>query len=197
MMFDYHDHENSTSLQLAQFQSIVELDENQFMKATPFNRCIYINEDINNENILYHQSIPSLYPISVTHTQEYSLLNNIIQSNNDSDEFSFNPKEWLIVDSTSRRLRAPRQNEFLYLLLERSWYSPYLTWLNKNEGLFKIHDPERVAKLWSKVKNRKTNGIMNYDTFARGLRFYYKSGSMIKTHKKHTFRFKIPLNSIF
>ncbi|CAF4825108.1 unnamed protein product, partial [Rotaria sp. Silwood2] len=100
-----------------------------------------------------------------------------MQPNDDSNEFSVNPKEWLIIDPTSRRRRAPRQNEFLYLLLDRPYYSSYLTWLNKNEGLFKIHAPEQVAKLWSKVKNRKTNGTMNYDKFARGLRFYYKSGS--------------------
>ncbi|CAF0990015.1 unnamed protein product [Rotaria sordida] len=175
---------------------IVETEENQLTKATSFNTCIYINEDIKNDNIPNHTSLSCLCPISIINIQDYSLLNNIMQSNDDLNECSFNPREWLIIDSISRRPRPPRQNEFLYLLLERPYYSSYLTWLNKNEGLFKIHDPERVAKLWSKVKNRKTNGIMNYAKFARGLRFYYKTGSMIKTHKKHTFRFKIPINNI-
>ncbi|CAF2346183.1 unnamed protein product [Rotaria sp. Silwood2] len=195
-MINYHDNTNSTWLQCAEFQSLVEIEENQYTKVTSFDKCICINEDIKNDNIFYHKSLTPLYPISVTNTPEYSLLNNIMQPNDDSNEFSVNPKEWLIIDPTSRRRRAPRQNEFLYLLLDRPYYSSYLTWLNKNEGLFKIHAPEQVAKLWSKVKNRKTNGTMNYDKFARGLRFYYKSGSMIKTHKKHTFRFKIPINSI-
>jgi hypothetical protein len=75
-------------------------------------------------------------------------------------------------------------------------YSSYISWLNKDQGLCKIHQPDQVAILWGKVKNRKTIGIMNYEVFARGIRFYYKSGLMIKTNKKHTLRFKLPLHTI-
>ena len=113
------------------------------------------------------------------------------ESIDESNEIYFDPKEWLIKDDSSGKIRAPRQNEFLYFLLEDSRYSSYLSWLDRNEGLFKIHQPERVIELWTKVKNRQTNGTMDYDTFARGLRYYYQLGTMIKTHRKYTFRFKM------
>ena len=116
------------------------------------------------------------------------------ESIDDSNEIYFDPKEWLINDNNSGKVRAPRQNEFLYFLLEDSRYSSYLSWLDRSEGLFKIHQPERVVHLWTKVKNRQTNGTMDYDTFARGLRYYYQLGTMIKTHRKYTFRFKMLAN---
>ena len=125
--------------------------------------------------------------LSVDINQDCSLVNNILYVSN-------NPTEWLIIDAITGKFRAPRQNEFLYLLLENSSYSSYISWLNRNEGLFKIHEPERIATLWSQVKNRQTNGIMSYDIFARGIRYYYQTGSMVKTNKKHTFRFKLPLD---
>ena len=109
----------------------------------------------------------------------------------DPTEVPFNARDWLVHDIATGKFRAPRQNEFLYLLLENPRYSSYLSWLNKRDGLFKIHQPQRVATLWRTVKSRKTYGVMDYDTFARGIRYYYKSGIMLKTHKKYTFRFKL------
>lgn len=173
--------------------SFMETDKNQPNNFNAFNEYLWINPNVKNDDILCNQSLPSMYPISLINTQDYSVFDNLMQSYNNSNECYLNPKDWLVIDSISRRPRAPRQNEFLYCLLEHPNYSSYLTWLNKNDGLFKIHDPEKVAQLWSQVKNRRTHGIMNYDKFARGLRFYYKTGLMVKTHKKHTFRFKLPL----
>ncbi|CAF1305569.1 unnamed protein product [Rotaria magnacalcarata] len=196
-MNDYHDNRDLSSLQLEKLESVVGINENQSNNETPFPECFWINQNIKNKTTIYKESLPAIYTLSVINNQDYSLFNNIIQSYDDPNERLFNPREWLIVDSLSRRLRAPRQNEFLYHLLEHPCYASYLTWLNRNEGLFKIHDPERVAKLWSRVKNRRTNGVMTYDKFARALRFYYKSGSMIKTHKKHTFRFRLPLHCAY
>jgi len=97
------------------------------------------------------------------------------------------PKEWLIQDSN--KMRPPKLYEFLVLLLNNPRYISYASWINKNEGIFKIHKPIQVAYLWKQVKIRKTNGSTNYDTFARGIRYYYKSGAMIKTHMKHTYCF--------
>ena len=114
-----------------------------------------------------------------------------LEFSDDPTEVPFNAHDWLIQDLITRKVRAPRQNEFLYLLLENPRYTPYLSWLSKPNGVFKIHQPERVATLWRRVKRRQTHGVMDYDTFARGIRYYYKSGIMLKTHKKYTFRFKM------
>jgi hypothetical protein len=174
MINDYYENVYSTSQHLEELSSAMRGDE---------------NEGINNNDMNDSEPLSILCPIFNVNTEDYS-------SNDNSNEISFNLKEWLIIDSISGKYRAPRQNEFLLLLLENPRYSSYISWLNINQGIFKIHETERVATLWSKVKNRQTTGIMMYSTFARGIRFYYKSGLMIKTHKRHTFRFKLPINSL-
>jgi hypothetical protein len=179
MTSDYYENGKSTSQPFEELQPVVTIHENQSIDATSSNKYIHSHENVKNRETNDHELLSSLYPIST----------------DDFNELSFDPKEWLITDTITGRDRPPRQNEFLLLLLENSYYSSYLSWLNKNEGLFKIHKPERIAILWTRVKNRQTNGIMNYKTFARGIRYYYQSGSMIKTNKKHTFRFKLPINS--
>jgi len=160
--------------------------ENIYFTSQHFEDVSSNTIDENPVNSHYHQSLLSHYSIS----EEYLL------DNQNSNEISINLKDWLITDPISRKLRAPRQNEFLLLLLERPSYSSYISWLDKDQGLCKIHQPDQVATLWGKIKNRQTMGIMNYEIFARGIRFHYKSGLMIKTNKKHVIRFKLPLNTI-
>jgi len=110
-------------------------------------------------------------------------------NDNDGDGESFDPEEWMIQDSSSSKIRPPKLYEFLRLLLDKPNYISYASWANKDEGLFTIHKPIQVALLWKKVKARKTSGLMDYDTFSRGIRYYYRSGTMIKTHTKHTYCF--------
>ena len=117
-------------------------------------------------------------------------------SNDQTHETSFDLKEWIIYDSHLGRSRLPRQNEFLLLLLAKEHYSSYISWLDKDQGLCQIHRSQQVAALWSKVKKRRTTGLMDYDTFARGIRSYYKSKLMVKTHKKHVLRFRLPLDIV-
>jgi hypothetical protein len=111
------------------------------------------------------------------------------QSPVNEDKEYFDISEWLIQDHVSRKVRPPKLYEFLRLLLNNPRYVSYASWINKNEGLFKIHRPSEVACLWKNIKVRRTLGSMDYDTFARGIRYYYKSGAMIKTRTRHTYCF--------
>lgn len=117
-------------------------------------------------------------------------ISNPMQPSDGSGEIAFDIKEWQVIDSSSGKKRHPRQIEFLELLLENPRYSSYTTWLDKDQGLFQILEPDKVAALWIKVKFRQTNATMDYNTFARGVRYYYTNGTMIKTNKKFTFCFK-------
>ncbi|CAF1028341.1 unnamed protein product [Adineta steineri] len=112
------------------------------------------------------------------------------QPSTDSQVIEFNRDEWRVIDSKTGKQRSPRQHEFLRLLLENPRYCSYATWLDESQGLFTFLLPEEVAELWSKVKNRQTGGKMDYSTFSRGLRYYYKEGVMTQTHKRYTFCFK-------
>lgn len=167
-----------------------QCDEFKPIIADIYDKDRNVNEDINNNEVKEYKISVSLNSIS-NHDNKKPLSMDI-----DFNEIPLEAQEWLITDSITRKHRAPRQNEFLLLLLENLKYSSYVTWIDKSQGLFKINRPDQVAKLWNKVKNRHTNGLMDYETFARGIRFYYKSGQMIKTHKKQTFRFKLPLMNI-
>ncbi|CAF0810487.1 unnamed protein product [Adineta steineri] len=185
MMNEHHEEKNTILPKLEEFSPVFEIYEDQSSQVTSNDECDNSNEDISDNDT--KQSLPLL-----THS------NDEIQEQSDDDfnEIPFDAKEWFVHDSTAGKLRPPRQNEFLYKLLEDSRYSSHISWLDRNEGLFKIHDPNRVAELWIKVKSRQTSATMDYDTFSRGIRYYYKTGAMIKTHKKYTFRFKKPVNSI-
>jgi hypothetical protein len=105
------------------------------------------------------------------------------------NDVPFNLQDWFVTDRLTEKRRLPRQNEFLRLMLCNTRYSSYVSWSDQAAGIFKFLEPERVAALWQQVKGRRTKGTMNYEKFARGIRFYYPSGSMIKMHKKYTFRF--------
>ncbi|CAF4265792.1 unnamed protein product [Rotaria sp. Silwood2] len=113
----------------------------------------------------------------------------LVFDENNNDTICFNPNEWTIQDPSLSKRRPPKLCEFLHLLLNNSRYTSYASWINQYEGLFKIHEPAEVANLWKKVKLRQTQRLMNYHTFSRSIRYYYKSGSMVQTHRKHTYRF--------
>lgn len=106
-----------------------------------------------------------------------------------SNDIPFRSSDWIVYDRLTGKGRPPRQNEYLFLILNNPRYSNYVEWIDQKNGLFKIQEPGCVAALWQRVKNRRTQGIMDYDTFARGIRYYYKTGAMTKTHKKYTFKF--------
>ncbi|XP_061555227.1 LOW QUALITY PROTEIN: SAM pointed domain-containing Ets transcription factor-like [Phycodurus eques] len=63
------------------------------------------------------------------------------------------------------------------LLLKPHNYSRCIRWINKENGIFKIEDSSRVARLWGIRKNRPA---MNYDKLSRSIRQYYKKGIIRK-----------------
>ena len=59
--------------------------------------------------------------------------------------------------------------QFLLELLMDGNNSHLISWTS-NDGEFKLHNSEEVARMWGLRKN-KTN--MNYDKLSRALRYYY------------------------
>ena len=100
-----------------------------------------------------------------------------------------NLEELVTQKCVLHKLYSLRLPQFLRLLLDDECYVSYLSWLDKRKGLFKIHEPIQVVNLWRKVKTRTSDESLNYDNFTRAIRYYYKSGAMLKTHTKHTYRF--------
>ncbi|CAF1124409.1 unnamed protein product [Rotaria sordida] len=100
-----------------------------------------------------------------------------------------NQKEWLVMDKGFKRQRPPRLYQFFLLLLENPYYASYASYTNKSEGIFQIHEPEKVADLWQQVKSRQANQQMTYDKLARAVRWYYQYDIMKKTNTRYTFQF--------
>ena len=137
---------------------------------------------------------PIVWPSSTNNliSSEFSAVQSIVPtvSGEETEEnILFDPNEWLVEDKWSRKFRAPRLYEFLRLLLNNLKYLSYASWTNQSKGFFKVHRPNDVAQLWSRVRNRHSNRTMDYDTFARGIRSYYANGLMVATRTKFTYRF--------
>ena len=97
-------------------------------------------------------------------------------------------QEWLIYDSSTHRFRSPLLFEFIILLLQKSQYHKLAHYTDVKNGLFIIEQPQAVAELWQKVRNRQSQQPMTYDKFARAIRWYYSQDVFTKTNTRFTFQ---------
>lgn len=66
-------------------------------------------------------------------------------------------------------------------------YTNYIAWKNRDTGVFKIVDPQGLAKLWGIQKNHLS---MNYDKMSRALRYYYRVNILRKVQgERHCYQF--------
>ncbi|XP_072801218.1 transcription factor ETV7 isoform X1 [Vicugna pacos] len=61
--------------------------------------------------------------------------------------------------------------DYVYQLLSDTRYEPYIKWEDKNAKIFRVVDPNGLARLWGNHKNRVN---MTYEKMSRALRHYYK-----------------------
>ncbi|VFV18009.1 transcription factor etv7-like [Lynx pardinus] len=61
--------------------------------------------------------------------------------------------------------------DYVYQLLSDTRYEPYIRWEDKNAKIFRVVDPNGLARLWGNHKNRVN---MTYEKMSRALRHYYK-----------------------
>jgi ETS translocation variant 6/7 len=97
--------------------------------------------------------------------------------------------------SSSKEPETPELNtngrllwDFLQQLLNDSKqrYTSYISWKNKETGVFKIVDPAGLAKLWGIQKNHLS---MNYDKMSRALRYYYRVNILRKVQgERHCYQ---------
>ncbi|PAA86414.1 hypothetical protein BOX15_Mlig017052g1 [Macrostomum lignano] len=64
---------------------------------------------------------------------------------------------------------------------------PNLHWLNRQDGVFRISNPNNLAEAWGKHRRRDN---MTYEKMSRTLRYYYDRRLITKvTGKQHTYQF--------
>ncbi|XP_008061185.1 transcription factor ETV7 [Carlito syrichta] len=77
--------------------------------------------------------------------------------------------------------------DYVYQLLLDARYEPYIRWEDKDAKIFRVVDPNGLARLWGNHKNRVN---MTYEKMSRALRHYYKLNIIKKEPgQKLLFRF--------
>ncbi|XP_041051733.1 transcription factor ETV7 isoform X4 [Carcharodon carcharias] len=77
--------------------------------------------------------------------------------------------------------------DYVYQLLSDSRYEQYIRWEDKDSKIFRVVDPNGLARLWGNHKNRAN---MTYEKMSRALRHYYKLNIIRKEPgQKLVFRF--------
>lgn len=101
---------------------------------------------------------------------------------------TFDDPDRLPEESVQHHRQTIQLHQFLRNLLLDGHYTDCIRWVNRSEGVFKIENSARVAKLWGKRKNRPA---MNYDKLSRSIRQYYKKNIIKKTEnsKRLVYRF--------
>ncbi|XP_049610708.1 transcription factor ETV7 isoform X1 [Syngnathus scovelli] len=78
-------------------------------------------------------------------------------------------------------------SDYVYNLLCDDQYQEYIRWENRGSLVFRVVDPNGLARLWGHHKNRDN---MTYEKMSRALRHYYKLNIIKKEHgQKLLFRF--------
>ncbi|XP_028401479.1 protein c-ets-1-A-like [Dendronephthya gigantea] len=84
--------------------------------------------------------------------------------------------------------------QFLLELLLDDNHQTDVEWTHQDKFEFKLLDPENVAKLWGKKKNKPK---MNYEKLSRGLRYYYDKNIISKVHgKRYVYRFLCDIEKV-
>lgn len=83
--------------------------------------------------------------------------------------------------------------DYVYQLLCDDRYQEYIRWEDQDSLVFRVVDPNGLARLWGNHKNRRN---MTYEKMSRALRHYYKLNIIKKERgQKLLFRFlKLPLD---
>lgn len=84
-----------------------------------------------------------------------------VSSSADDDE---DLKQWVIYDPTTARERRPLLYEFIRMLLDKDEYRHIAEYRDRNRGIFKLHAPKEVAKLWQRVKGRNSDTSKSFVT---------------------------------
>jgi len=66
-------------------------------------------------------------------------------------------RKFHIVDQVTGRARRPYLHEYIRLLLENDEYSHIIQYVDRKQGIFKLHKPKEIADLWKRVKARNSD----------------------------------------
>ncbi|XP_040293121.1 transcription factor ETV6 isoform X2 [Bufo bufo] len=101
-------------------------------------------------------------PMNLSHREEMAYMNHVMVSISSSEEQTI---------PMGRIADCRLLWDYVYQLLSDTRYENFIRWEDKESMVFRIMDPNGLARLWGNHKNR-TN--MTYEKMSRALRHYYK-----------------------
>ncbi|KAM5170420.1 transcription factor ETV6 isoform 2-T2 [Mantella aurantiaca] len=101
-------------------------------------------------------------PINLSHREEMAYMNHVMVSMSPPEEQTM---------PIGRIADCRLLWDYVYQLLSDTRYENFIRWEDKESMVFRIMDPNGLARLWGNHKNR-TN--MTYEKMSRALRHYYK-----------------------
>uniref|UniRef100_A0A671US12 ETS domain-containing protein n=1 Tax=Sparus aurata TaxID=8175 RepID=A0A671US12_SPAAU len=149
----------------------------------------YVQEhlDRHNYHVQYHptERLTDLHPLDpVTIQQDYYL----IKTEDPSRNMTTVPSRYVSIGSGPIQLW-----QFLLELLTDHSCQSCINWTGDGWE-FKLTDPDEVALLWGRRKNKPK---MNYEKLSRGLRYYYDKNIIRKTAgKRYVYRFVCNLQGL-
>lgn len=103
--------------------------------------------------LAYLQKQPTVAPLTPTPDSQTTFF----RQTNRPEPNQSPSKLWMIYDKTLARERRPLLYEFLRLLLDDSNYRHIATYVDRENGVFKLIKPKEVARLWKDVKGRNSD----------------------------------------
>jgi hypothetical protein len=68
-----------------------------------------------------------------------------------------NTKKFYVIEEATGRERRPFLYEFIRLVLENDEYSHIASYVDRKQGIFKLHKPKEIAQFWKQVKGRNSD----------------------------------------
>ncbi|CAJ0949841.1 unnamed protein product [Ranitomeya imitator] len=113
-------------------------------------------------------------PMNLSHREEMAYMNHVM--------VSISPPEEQTIPM-GRIADCRLLWDYVYQLLSDIRYENFIRWEDKESMVFRIMDPNGLARLWGNHKNR-TN--MTYEKMSRALRHYYKLNIIHHSNPLHT-----------
>lgn len=104
-----------------------------------------------------HQQNLSLNSLNSPLSSAMNETSNMSPPSSPSSPSNFNIKKFLVFDDTTGRERRPLLHEFIRLVLEHDEYSHIAEYIDRKQGIFKLHRPKDIAELWKQVKGRNSD----------------------------------------
>lgn len=163
-----------------------------FCKESSQNFEFDLHENMENTVKMFREAMEKTLTIKDSEEENNQDSESICSSSSSEKKLTATDSGTTITNPTSESTCRPiLMWQFIKDLLNDPRNMSIVTWLNRDNGEFKIIDSGELARLWGKRKNRPA---MNFDKMSRSMRQYYKKKIMVKGNQRLVYQFCHPFH---